>query len=224
MRDVQDRAAPVGVLGGTFDPIHLGHLGLARDALAELGLARVRFIPAGQPVHRGSPGATAEQRLAMTRLALAGQARFELDEAEVLSPAPSYTVPTLERLRIEFGHDCPLVLLMGVDAFAGLQAWHRWRELFDLAHVGVATRPGHVLDPASLDAGLAQEFAARRAGAEALQAGAAGRIVCFAIEPQDISATRIREQIRTGAHPGALVPEPVLDYIETHSLYRKGTA
>jgi nicotinate-nucleotide adenylyltransferase len=223
----QIAGAPLGIFGGTFDPIHIAHLRLAQEALDACGLGAVRFVPAGQPPHRGQPGATSTDRLAMARLALAGRTQFELDEAEVLSEAPSYTVPTLERLRTQFGTARPLVLLLGVDAFLGLPGWHRWRELFDLAHIAVATRPGHVMDFTSGDAknhaaraALSSEFSARLAPSpDALSAAPAGRISHFDMTPLDISATAIRTILSTGKSPRFLVPDSVLDYIEANQLY-----
>jgi nicotinate-nucleotide adenylyltransferase len=219
--------APLGILGGTFDPIHIAHLRMAQEALEACALGAVRFIPAGQPKHRGQPGASAADRLAMARLALQGHTQFELDDAEVLSDAPSYTVPTLERLRGLFGQQRPLVLLLGVDAFLGLPTWHRWRELFDLAHIAVATRPGHVMDftTESTSANpalsvLATEFRARFTDSpNALSASPGGRISHFDMTPLDVSATAIRARLAVGQSPRFLVPDEVLDYIEAHRLY-----
>ncbi len=150
----------VGIMGGTFDPVHLAHLALARTALDRLGLAEVRWIPAGRPWHRDAPGASPADRVAMVRAAIAGEPRFVLDASEAEAGAPGYTVDTLARLRRELGPDRTIVLLMGADAFRGLAGWHRWRELFDFAHIAVATRPGFPLD--EVPATLAAEFAARR--------------------------------------------------------------
>jgi nicotinate-nucleotide adenylyltransferase len=213
--------AAVGIIGGTFDPIHLAHLRLALEAREALQLGSVRFVPAGQPMHRGAPGAGASDRLAMAELAIAGLSGFELDAAEVLSDQPSYTVPTLQRLRAELGDSRPLVLILGADAFAGLPRWYHWRELFGLAHIAVATRPGYSLSSSALDPDLAIELAERgAASAAALHASPAGLICQFAMTPLAISATAIRAQIRTGRSPRFLVPAAVLDYIEAHSLYR----
>jgi nicotinate-nucleotide adenylyltransferase len=212
--------APLGILGGTFDPIHYAHLRLAQEAVDALSLARVRFIPAGQPTHRAAPQAAGMHRLAMVQAALAGLPQFECDAAEVSSSAPSFTVPTLERLRGELGLTRPLVLIMGADAFLGLASWHRWRELFALAHIALATRPGHVLAEHALPAELAAELAGRQCLPAALAQRPAGGIARFEMTALDISATAVREQIRTGRSPRFLVPEPVLDYIEAHSLYR----
>ncbi|HEX6734525.1 MAG TPA: nicotinate-nucleotide adenylyltransferase [Azonexus sp.] len=212
---------PLGLFGGTFDPVHVGHLRLAEEAIDELALGGVRWIPAGQPPHRGQPQVTAGQRLAMVRLATAGNPRFAVDAAEVEAAAPSYTVHTLERLRAELGPAQPLVLLVGADAFAGLADWHRWRELFALAHLAVSHRPGFPVDEASLPPALAAEFAARRtAEAAPLKTAPAGRIVTFAMTQLAVSATQIRQLLAAGRSARYLLPGDVLDYIQIHSLYR----
>ncbi len=212
---------PLGLFGGTFDPVHFGHLRLAEEAVDQLGLAGLRWLPAGQPPHRGQPPVTAGQRLAMVRLATAGNPRFTVAAAEVEAAAPSYTVPTLERLRGELGAGQPLVLLVGADAFAGLTSWHRWRDLFALAHIAVSHRPGFPVEAASLPAELATEFAARRqADAARLRTTPAGAIISFAMTQLAISATQIRRLLANGLSARYLLPDEVLDYIQTHSLYR----
>jgi nicotinate-nucleotide adenylyltransferase len=212
---------PLGIFGGTFDPVHFGHLRLAEEAIGHLGLGGVRWIPAGQPPHRERPAVTGDQRLAMVRLATVGNPRFSLDAAEVDAAAPSYTVPTLERLRRELGARQPLVLLVGADAFAGLASWHRWRELFALAHVAISHRPGFPIEAASLPDDLAGEFRQRRQpDAMALNAAPAGAIVSFAMTQLAISATQIRHLLANGDSARYLLPDDVLDYIRTHSLYR----
>lgn len=215
---------PLGIFGGTFDPIHYGHLRLAEEAAESLGLAQVLCIPAGAPLLRDTPRTAARHRLAMVRLALRDAPRLALDAAEVANPAPSYTVDTLRRLRAVHGAARPLVLLLGADAFARLEAWKEWRTLFELAHLAVATRPGH---DAKLGAGetgpsaaLGVEWRARRAEAGALTAAPAGAIVPFAITALDISATAIRARLAAGRSVRYLLPAPVLDYIEQHHLYR----
>lgn len=212
---------PLGLFGGTFDPIHYGHLRLAEEAVQHLGLGGVRWIPAGQPPHRGLPGVTAAQRLAMVRMATAGNAAFTVDAAEVESSAPSYTVVTLERLRRELGAKQPLVLMVGADAFHGFPTWHRWREVFELAHVAVSHRPGFPIDPAALPGELAAEFGRRRLVSSAgQQATPAGGITTFAMTQLAISATQIRKLLTNGLSARYLLPDDVLDYIRAHSLYR----
>lgn len=217
--------APLGIFGGTFDPVHCGHLRLAGEAVAQLGLAGVRWIPAGQPKHRAPPQVAADDRLQMVRLALAGDPRFSVDAAEVESGEASYTVPTLERLRAEFGPRQPLVLLLGADAYAGLPAWHRWRELFSLTHIAVTHRPGHAL--AELPPALAAEHGRRLLATPARLAEApAGSIVTFAMTPLDISATQIRALLAAegcSSRLSHLLPQAVIDYIDDKHLYQNTT-
>lgn len=212
---------PIGLFGGTFDPVHFGHLRLAEESIGHLGLAGVRWIPAGQPPHRGRPQVTAQQRLEMVLRSTAGNARFSVDASEVQAAAPSYTVHTLERLRGELGTGQSLVLLVGADAFAGLTSWHRWRDLFALAHIAVSHRPGFPVEIASLPHELATEFADRRLpDAGGLQVAPAGGIVTFAMTQLAISATQIRKLLANGLSARYLLPDSVLDYIELHQLYK----
>lgn len=214
-----DPAGPLGLFGGTFDPIHLGHLRLAETAREALGLERVRLIPAGQPPHRATPGASGNHRLAMARLATADNPAFEVDAAEVTAAQASFTILTLERLRAELGPERPLVLLLGVDAFLGLPTWRRWTELLDFAHLAVANRPGYSLDAAQMPAALADLVARRKASPAALGAAPAGAIVPFEMTPLAISATDIRARAAAGLSLRYLLPPPVVDYISRHQLY-----
>src|SRR4030081_2851917 len=201
--------APIGIMGGTFDPVHFGHLRLAQEAAEILGLELVRWVPAGQPWHRVTPLASAAHRLEMVRLANKKNALFELDDAEIRQTAPGYTVETLERLRGEFGAKRPIVLLLGTDAFRNLSSWQRWRDLFDLAHVFVAQRPGHSLTPGGMQAALA---AVRRERP-------GGNVVTYGTTALDISASAIRAHFAQARSPRYLLPSAVLDYIEAHGLY-----
>jgi nicotinate-nucleotide adenylyltransferase len=218
--------APLGIFGGTFDPVHTGHLRLAEEAADQLGLACVRWIPAGQPAHRAlankPPQVAATHRLEMVRLAIAGNARFEVDPAEVEAAHPSYTVPTLERLRLagECAVQRPLVLLVGADAFAGIPDWHRWEDLFKLAHIAVAHRPGFPVDADSLPPALADIYRQRHsASPAALAQSPAGRIVSFAMTQLDISATQIRSLLSSGRSARYLLPDAVIAYIQSTLLY-----
>lgn len=186
--------AGIGILGGSFDPVHNAHLAVARAALQTLHLAKVLWIPSGTPPHRGAPVASAEHRAAMVRLAIAGEPRFVLDEREIRKAAPGYTVETLEALHAELGRAADLVLLIGADQYARLGTWHRWQELFSLARIAVFARPGDTL-----------------AGAE--------RVTVVPFAPLDISSTAIRSRIAAGDAPDALLPAAVLDYIQSHRLY-----
>lgn len=215
-----DPGSPLGILGGTFDPVHLAHFALARAALDRLGIAQVRWIPAGHPPHRAVPQATPEDRLAMVRLAIAAEPRFVLDASEVSSSAPSFTVHTLERLRRTFGPAKPLVLLMGADAFRGLRTWHRWEEIPGLAHIAVATRPGFPL--AALDAALSDLFGRCRLASADFSQEPAGGIYPFELVAGMVSATEVRTLVAADAPDGKLrelLPAPVLDYIRQHHLY-----
>ncbi len=214
-------AGAVGILGGTFDPIHNAHLALGRVACDKLNLKQVLWIPAGQPPHRTPPRTTAAERLAMVQVATAGEARFILDASEVASTAVSFTVQTLTRLRKHYGPAQPLVLLMGADAFRGLATWHRWQEIFGLVHIAVATRPGFPLD--AIAPPLAAEFAGRCRPASAdFLAAPCGHIFTFDLIAGTVSATEVRDLIAAGAtreQLGVLLPATVLDYIHQHSLY-----
>ena len=210
----------VGVFGGTFDPVHFGHLRLVEEARQQLRLSKVRWIPAGQPRHRAAPQVTAQQRLDMVRLAVMNNPAFELDSIEVESEQPSYTVPTLERLRCEMGQQQPLVLLLGADAFVGLPTWHRWRELLDLTHIAVSHRPGFPIALTSLPAELAECYESHRfVDPGELAQRPAGGIVDFAMTQLAISATQIRRLLMDGESPRYLLPDPVIEYIAQHQLY-----
>ena len=208
-------------MGGTFDPVHFGHLRLAQEAAEILGLERVRWVPAGRPWHRAQPKAPAKHRLEMVRLAIRRNALFALDDAEIRQSSPSYTVETLARLRKVFGTDRPLVLLLGTDAFRGLTSWERWRELFELAHIFVAQRPGHSLTPGGMPAALASEWRRRAGTPAALRERPAGRIVTYGTTALDISASAIRAHFAQARSPRYLLPSVVLEYIRAHGLYAR---
>ncbi|MHB8668422.1 MAG: nicotinate-nucleotide adenylyltransferase [Burkholderiales bacterium] len=209
----------IGILGGTFDPVHLGHLALAEAALAALPLSEVLWLPSGSPGHRAPPVASARDRLEMLRLATAGDARYRIDAAELDRSEPTYTVHTLTRLRAQIGGAQPLVLILGSDAFLGLPTWLRWRELFDLAHIASATRPGYLPSDGGPVPELAAEIARRSARGEQLGAAAAGRVACFGMPLTDISASAVRAGIAAGRDMRNLLPAAVLAYIQAHRLY-----
>lgn len=217
-------ALPVlGLLGGTFDPVHYGHLDLATEVADGLDLAEVRLVPAGDPPHRGTPGAGPDDRVAMLRLALADYPRLALDTREVARRGKSYTVLTLEELRREAPARA-IALIVGADAFLGLPTWHRWHELFDLAHIVVVARPGIELAGA-LAPPLAAQWEKRfTSDAAALRRRPAGAIVQQPIRPRPISASAIRAALAQGDAGvnavAGLLPPAVLAYIRAHHLYR----
>ena len=209
---------PVGILGGTFDPIHYGHLRPALELLHTLELAAVRFVPCRIPAHRGTPLVTADQRLMLVRLATAGQQGFVADDRELRREGTSYMFDTLTGLREEFGPATPLCLIVGADAFRDLPTWHRWRELTDLAHIVVMQRPG---TPPSLPPRL-EEFITRRIVHEslALRQQPAGGVLFQSVTQLSISATQIRALLARGQSPRYLLPDPVLAAIHDRALYR----
>ncbi len=214
--------APIGILGGTFDPIHNGHLRLAQEVIEQCGLSSVRFIPAGTPPHRKAPNANAMHRLEMVRLALQGNPQFALDEHEIRRSDPCYTVDTLAALRAELGARQPLCLLMGGDAFLQLHTWHEWRKLFDLAHIVAVQRAGRPLGNAmqEADAALQAEYRARLAPApRVLHEAAAGAVTIVDMPVLEISATGIRGRCAAHRNVHYLLPDAVADYIEARHLY-----
>lgn len=214
--------APIGILGGTFDPIHFGHLRLAQEAYEQCRLAEVRFIPSGTPPHRAPPHASAAQRLEMARLALADNPAFVLDARESRRNDACYTVDTLQALRAEFGPDVPLCLLLGGDAFLLLHTWNRWRQLFELAHLVVKQRPGSSIDQRieQADEALRLEYHARRQPIEALHRAPAGVVTLLDLPQLEISASDIRQRCASGASIRYLTPDRVTQYIESNHLYR----
>jgi len=215
-------AQPVAILGGTFDPIHYGHLRLAEELAEALDIGQVRFIPAGQPPHRGQPRADARHRLEMARRAVAGNPRFHIDAREIERAAPSYSVDTLTAMRSELAPDASLVLFMGGDAFLGLTTWRDWRQLFDLAHIAVAHRPGYSLaswEDALPDA-LRTLLSTRRCEQAAeIAEKPAGRVYLHTITQLDISASQIRHRALRGQSLRYLLPDSVIDYINENRLY-----
>jgi nicotinate-nucleotide adenylyltransferase len=212
---------PLVLLGGTFDPVHYGHLRVGEEVRRLFAQAEVRLVPAKDPPHRGAPTASAADRLRMLELARGEFPELRIDARELERPDKSYTVLTLEELRNAFQHR-PLVLLVGADAFLGLPSWHRWNELFELAHIAVATRPGVALDAASMHPQLRQAWEERRTDdIGVVRTRPAGSIVPVIVAPQPISATAIRAALARGAVDAVrgLLPAAVLAYIETHRLY-----
>jgi nicotinate-nucleotide adenylyltransferase len=219
---LSDPTTPLVMLGGTFDPVHYGHLRIAAEVRAALGVPEVLLVPAADPPHRPPPGAGAADRVAMLELAIAGFDGLGIDLREIERGGKSYTVDTLRQLRTEWPSR-PLAWVVGADAFLGLTTWHRYRELFDLAHLVVVARPGLDL-AASLDGELAQCWNARATtDPGAIARRTAGAIVTVATLPNPISATAIRAALARSPIDAVallrLLPSAVLTYIESHHLY-----
>jgi len=207
----------LGILGGTFDPIHHGHLRTALDVAEAVGLDEVRLIPLRHAVHRGQPETPAALRLAMVQAAIAGEPRFVADDREIRRDAPSYTLHTLQSLRAERGTVEPICVLVGGDAFAEFLTWHRPHDILGLAHLVVMQRPG---EPVAEDPALRALVERRRApdGAE-LQTRPSGRILFQPVTQLAISATDIRARLRAGRSVRYLVPDAVADIIGREGLY-----
>lgn len=211
---------PIGIFGGTFDPIHLGHLRTGFELLQLLSLAEMRWIPVGDPGHRETPLASAELRLAMLRAAVADQPGFTVDDREMRRQGPSFTIDTLEELRAELP-DRPLCLVLGMDAFLGFTRWRRYDDILGLAHLVVAHRPGWERPSAGPLGGLLAERGTTLAAD--LQGAVAGRIYVHAVTQLEISSTGLRDIITSGRDPRFLVPEPVRTIIlETGCYARPG--
>ena len=206
----------IGILGGTFDPIHHGHLRLALEIHEGLGLDEVRLIPARQPPHRGAPFAGAEDRQAMLEAAVVATPGLRVDARELDRDGPSYTVDTLESFRAEFPQRS-LCLIVGMDAFCELDAWYRWRSLPELAHIVIARRPGALMPESGRPAELLRERLTD--SATALRRMQAGRTLMQDVPPLDITATRIRSLLGAGRNPRYLLPDAVLDVIHERGLY-----
>lgn len=209
----------IGIFGGTFDPVHYGHLRAAVEVREKLGLADLRLLPAGDPPHRSNTVATAVQRLAMLRLATASCPGLQVDDREVRRAGPSFMFDTLTEIRNEAGA-VPLFLLIGQDAANKLDTWHRWREIFDLAHLVVMRRPDAHFQCAGE---LRREIEQRRVDEPGrLQRARAGSVLALEITQLDISATLIRRLFAQGRSPCYLTPDSVIEYIHAHRLYGDG--
>ncbi len=210
----------IGILGGSFDPIHFGHLRTAVELRDMLGLREVRLTPCGQPPHRVGPVANARQRVEMLRLAVADEPGLVVDEQELRRAGPSFTLYTVLATREAIKKD-PICLIIGADQFVSFDTWHRWRELCDLAHIVVVYRPGWNLTGQLANrelAELVQERLTDRPGE--LSAATGGKLFFAQLSSMDIASSRIRALIRDGKSARYLVPDVVLDYIQTQRLYK----
>ncbi|NNM59153.1 MAG: nicotinate-nucleotide adenylyltransferase [Legionellales bacterium] len=207
---------PIGIIGGTFDPIHFGHLRTAMELLQIFDLEKIHFVPCHSPVHKGDPLASAAHRLAMLHLAVANEPRLVPDDREIARDTPSYMIDTLQSFR-KAHPDRPLALIVGSDAFINLATWKNWRHLIELAHIIVAIRAGQkmLLDTEMENFLNAHHDLDYGASHEEL----AGKIFLQFVTPLDISSTMIRCQVGAHYSPEFLLPDSVLAYIKTHQLY-----
>jgi nicotinate-nucleotide adenylyltransferase len=210
---------PIGIFGGTFDPIHFGHLRTAFELVQALRLGEMRFMPAGNPPHRESTVASSEERLAMVRAATEGQPGFVVDDREMRREGLSYSVDTMRTLRADFP-ERSLCLIVGMDAFLGLPKWHQWRELLDLVHLVVAHRPGW---RAPSMGPLGELLVDRGTGRiDDLHESRAGCIYIHAVTQLEISSTEVRKSIAAGRDPRYLMPDAVRAIIASTKCYRRG--
>ena len=209
----------IGLLGGTFNPIHYGHLRAAQELATALNFSELRFIPAANPPHKPAPEVSAGHRAAMVELAICNNPLFKLDTCELARTGASYTFDTLASLREELGQRISLCWIMGSDAFVKLNTWHRWEELLDHCHIILVQRP-NVEDkpklPEVLTAFLRENYTENIGD---LSEKSAGYIHMQKIMPLDISATKIREAYKAGRSTRYLMPYNVIEYIATHKLY-----
>jgi nicotinate-nucleotide adenylyltransferase len=214
----------IGLLGGTFDPIHFGHLRMAQELAESLSLGEVRFISSANPPHKPPPLVSAEHRAAMVQLAITDNPRFKFDDRELHRTGESYTIDTLLSLRSELGENASLVLFMGSDAFTKFNTWHRWDEIIQLCHIALVQRPLTSIKeplPKVLDTFLHNHYTEN---ADDLHESSAGYVTMQAITPLDISSTAIRDSLQNKHSARYLMPDNVLDYIENNTLYNAVTA
>ena len=208
---------PIGILGGTFDPVHNGHLRLAIEFYERLDLEEVRFVPLRVPPHRETPLADPEQRMAMLTAAIKNITGIIIDDCELRRESISYTIDTVSAVRASVGQ-IPICLLMGMDAFATIQFWHRWTDLLQYVHIAIADRP--VRDSVTIDPNITVFLNEHSVNdAAVLHQTPAGKIFSSMIPMLDISASRIRNMISKGRDPHGLLPEGVLEFIRTNNLY-----
>lgn len=211
-------------MGGTFNPIHFGHLCMAQELADALNFDEVRFIPAANPPHKNTPSISAEHRAAMLRLAIADNPLFKFDDRELQRDGVSYSIDTLQNLRDELGSQTSITLLMGSDAFTKFDTWHRWQEIIQLCHIAIVQRPQMQKQTQeitklskALETFLHNHYSEH---GDDLRTSPAGFITMRQITALDISSTAIREAIKQGHSVRYLVPDSVLEYIQAHQLYQ----
>ncbi|PIE37317.1 MAG: nicotinic acid mononucleotide adenylyltransferase [Gammaproteobacteria bacterium] len=207
---------PIAIFGGTFDPVHFGHLRTALELVEALNLDHLRLMPSANPPHRDAPQRSAQDRANMVALAVAEEPRLRIERCELERDGPSYTVDSLLHIRKQIGEKRSLCLVLGSDAALKLPTWSRWERLLDLAHLLIIARPGWVIPPGHR---VSQWLAGHRVSEPSAVRGAAGCVLIHELRQLAISATEIREMIALGRSPRYLLPESVLSYIRERKLY-----
>jgi nicotinate-nucleotide adenylyltransferase len=208
----------VAIMGGTFDPIHNGHLRTAVEVLDRYQYSELRLIPCFQPVHKGRPSVSPQQRLEMAKLAISSDSRLRVDSREMDREGPSYSVDTLRDIRSEIGPNESLIMVLGMDSFLSLPTWQNWQELIQYSHLLVVSRPGWEPDLISELSAFCENY--RAASSHELQCAPSGRVWFETLTPLGISSSMIRALARKNESIAYLLPEPVQKYIEQHQLYR----
>lgn len=212
---------PIGILGGTFDPIHIGHLRMALEIYEAYKLDNVHLIPCYEPVHRRAPIATPQTRLEMVKVAIQNEPTLIADDIEIMRKGPSYTIDTLIALQ-ERHPQTPLALIIGIDAFLEFAHWHRYQEILQYAHIIVANRPAYQLPSTGLIADLLRDHL--QEDKTIIHTRSAGCIFLHEISLLEISASAIRKQIAMTQNPRYLLPDTVYEYIQSHHIYRETTS
>ncbi len=209
----------IGILGGTFDPIHFGHLRPALEIVEILTLDELRFIPSATPPHRWQPEASAQQRLEMVELAIKDVPQFSLDNREYQREGASYTVDTLQSIRDEIGKNTPLCMILGMDAFSSFTQWHQWQKILTLCHIVISSRPNY--DNRLIDNKMGNWIQQHLCEDPALLSqSSAGKLYFCDVTQLDISATEIRQTIKRTKSPRYLTSKNVVNYIQSNDLYK----
>lgn len=212
------KSSGVAIMGGTFDPIHNGHLRVAVEILDRFNFKTMKLIPCFQPVHKGLPSVTAQQRLEMAKMAISSDVRLAVDSREILRAGPSYSIDTLRDIRAEIGPDEPLIMVLGMDSFLSLPTWAEWRKLIEYAHILVVSRPGWEPELISELSAFCENY--RAASSHELQCAPSGSVWLEMLPSLEISSSMIRILCNKQESIAYLLPEPVQTYIIENKLYQ----
>lgn len=218
VNNTQTLAKAVGLLGGTFDPIHFGHLRMAIEIFQAFSLNEVKLIPCYRPVHRSQPVAPVKDRFNMVKLAVKTEPALTVSDVEIKQQSPSYTIKTITTLRQQLP-TTPLCFILGIDAFLGFSSWQQWQDILRQCHLIVAHRPQYRLPEQGMTADIVAEYS--QTDFTAIHQVLGGYLFFYPITPLEISATDIRQQIVEGRNPRYLLPNSVLDYIQQRHIYQE---